>query len=129
MQTNWDVLITAAKKLGIEHANNAASWACDGNSDVRERRKVLAMLRDGDPAAYDYLPRKPNLSGKFADDPTPESIYHTVQRQTVLRESISDTERSDSFVSDLQDALASAYEEAVSETFSLACERELMWRV
>src|SRR5262245_12994488 len=67
--------IAEARELGAEHARNAAAWVADGNTDTEQIRKVLAMLDAGDPEADDYLPRRPDLSGEWADDPTPLSLY------------------------------------------------------
>ena len=66
--------IDKAYSVGVDRANMAASWTYDGNSDVEERARVLAMLRAGDPVAHDYLPRRPDLSGEFADALTPLSL-------------------------------------------------------
>jgi len=104
--------LAAARVAGIEAARNAASWTTDGTTDVLDASRLLAMLDDGDPAAYDYLPRYPDLSGEWADDPTPLSL---------AREITGD----DDPAPDVIDALAEAWEEAVAETFTDACEAEL----
>lgn len=110
--------LSEAKALGVKHAKNAASWCVDGNFDINERERVLMLMRDGDSEAYEYLPREPNLRGEFADDPIPLSIF----RDIVGRSPDYDVE--DDF--NLMEYLADAYEEGVSETFSLACEKELI---
>lgn len=109
----------AARQLGAEAGTAAASWTCDGNSDVAECARVLAMLRDGDPQAFDYLPTTPNLSGEFADDPTPASIMADVVGTGA-------NNYSDDDLGELMDALATAWEDGVSETFGSACEAELI---
>jgi hypothetical protein len=107
--TEWE---EEARGLGRGCALSAASWTVDGNADLHHARKVLTMLEDGDPAADDYLPRRPNLSGEWADDPTPQS----------LAEDITGLEDIDS---DLVDRLAEAWEAGVSDTFESACEKQL----
>jgi hypothetical protein len=111
-----------ARKLGTEAAEAAASWTVDGNSDRQERARVLAMLRDGDPDAYDYLPREPNLSGEYADDLTPRSLFEDITGLDAHAEATWSVDAYNAVV----DALCDAYDEGVSETFSLACERELI---
>lgn len=81
MQTTDDQLtrwLDAARALGEDAGRNAASWCVDGNSDRAERARVLAMMREGDPQAFDFLPPMPNLSGEWADDPTPGSLVEDV---------------------------------------------------
>ena len=107
---------TAGRENGEEHARNTASWATDGNSDHAERARVLAMLRDGDPEAWDHLPREPNLSGEYAEDLTPQSLAEGILGPE-RHEQLADT--------DIIDTLADAYETGVSEVFGLACERQL----
>lgn len=104
-----------ARCLGEEAGERAASWTCDGNTDVEQSRKVARMLADGDPAADDYLPQRPNLSGEWADAPTSASLAQVI------------TGRGWSQLEDgeLTDALATAWEEGVDATFGPACEREL----
>jgi hypothetical protein len=101
-----------ARELGVDAAKCAASWTCDGNGDTNGYRQTLAMLDAGDPAADDRLPNMPDLSGEMAGDPTPLSLTRDV---TGL----------DDPGADVTDALATAWEEGVSETFTQACEAEL----
>jgi hypothetical protein len=101
----------AAYDLGALHARNAASWIVDGNSDTRMARKLLRMMEDGDPAAEDYLPARPDLSGQYAGDLTPASLCEMF-----------DVDTSDERV---MYAMCDAYEDGVSETFEGACEQEL----
>lgn len=112
--TQW---LAAAKQLGQDHANNAASWTTDGNSDRDERGRVLEMLRAGDPAVWDYLPPPPNLSGEWADELTPQSLATQIVGSDL--DNVEDE-------STLIDELCSAYEEGVDETFESACEIELI---
>jgi hypothetical protein len=108
-----------AYRLGVAAAEAAASWAADGNTPDEHRRRVLAMLADGDPMADDYLPAMPNLSGERADALTPHSLAGEIlgdesDEQGELREDPS-----------VVDAIADAWEAGVSDTFRPACEREL----
>lgn len=110
--------IAGARELGVEQAKNAASWVYDGNSDRTERAKVLAMMRDGDPEAQDYLPDWPNLSGEWANDPTPKSLVEDITGLDALDAQALDGE--------LENDLATAYEDGVDETFEQECERLLI---
>src|ERR1700739_2806258 len=92
-----------ARALGIEQAECAAGWAFDGNSTRDERARVLDMLREGDPAAWDYLPAMPNLSGEWADALTPHRLFE----QIVGREPETDDD------GDVIEALADAFENGV----------------
>jgi hypothetical protein len=110
-----DTWTAEARALGVEHAQNAADWAFDGNSDQAERARVLGMMRDGDPAAWDYLPAQPDLSGQWADDLTPDALFERVTGH-----------RPYDPMSGIVDQLADAYEDGVSDTFGLACEAALI---
>jgi len=110
---------TAAYSLGEDAARTAASWTVDGNSDVAERARVLEMLRAGDPAADNYLPRMPDLSGEYADGATPASLLGDVVGEDA--DGFSDDD-----MSDVLDAISTAWENGRDETFTLACEGELI---
>lgn len=75
----FKILLAEAAQLGREAGKNAASWweqdAIGGRSSNAQEcaELTLKMLDDGDPAIYDSLP-SPNLSGEWADDPTPQSL-------------------------------------------------------
>lgn len=101
-----------ARRRGEEAARASATWCADGNSDPEAIARLLRMLGDGDPEAEAYMPARPNLSGEFADDPTPLSLARDITGQ-------------DDPSADLLDAIADAYEEGVSEVFETACEEEL----
>jgi len=100
-----------AREAGREAAHNAASWI--GPVESNSARALLSMLSNGDPAVWDYLPAAPNLSGEWADDPTPLSLARSI---TGVSEPGGDA----------IDALADAFELAVADTFERACERELL---
>jgi hypothetical protein len=104
-----------AKQLGEGHATDAAAWSVNGNSDRTERASVLVMLREGDPAAFDYLPREPDLSGEYADGLTPNSLFEQITREAANNSN-----------GDLVEHLADEYEAGVSETFAAACEAVLI---
>jgi hypothetical protein len=104
-----------AYELGVEHARNVASWIIDGNTPHEYVVRVVAMLDAGDPAIDDHLPRRPNLSGEYADDLTPG----------MLAAEITDLDSDDPHFDELADTLADAYERGVSETFETECERIL----
>lgn len=105
-----------AYELGVTAAKAAASWTVDGNTTQEHIRRVLAMLDDGDPSAYDYLPCEPNLSGEYADDPTPQSIA-----RNILGVEVEELPEG----GELTQELVEAWELGVSETFSAECEAEL----
>lgn len=66
-------LMQSARKLGKEAGENSASWCFDGNTKEETYRIVLRGIENGDPAVYDQF-RQPDLSGEFADSPTPNSL-------------------------------------------------------
>lgn len=84
--------IAQARCRGAEAAMAAASWLEMSESDAR------SILEDVDPAALDgYEP--PNLSGEWADDPTPQSLYDDIVGRDLVP------------TYEALDALASAWEE------------------
>lgn len=86
------------RELGAESGKAAGSWVADGNSDLKACRRMLQMLDDGDPEAYDSLPSAP-LSGEWADGLTCDGV---------LGEVFGDEDFSD----DWRDDLLSAFEDA-----------------
>jgi hypothetical protein len=100
-----------ARELGQDAARAAASWCRDGNETDEHVERMRAMFAEGDPAVDDYLPAMPDLSGEWADAPTPSSLAR-------------DITGSDESSGELVDALADAYLEGVNETFQQACEQE-----
>jgi hypothetical protein len=108
--------IADAERLGGQLAACAAAFVVDGNSSRAERKRVLDLLRDGDPLADEYLPAAPNLSGEWADSLTPQTLFEMI----VGREPASAAD------GDVVERLADAFEQGVGETFSGECERILI---
>lgn len=102
-----------AYQMGRQAAYNAASWI---EASEEGARKLLEGLEDGDPEVWDFLPETPNLSGEWADDPTPARLAEDL---TGLELTGSDAD------SELIDAIADEFERGVSEHFEIACELEL----
>jgi len=69
----WEALLAQATKLGEEAGAAAGTWVFDGNTDAETYRSVLQGYEDGDPAILDMQPAP--LSGEWASDPIPQSIY------------------------------------------------------
>jgi hypothetical protein len=113
--------IQAARELGIEHARNVASWVADGNTDPEGIRRVLRMLEEGDPAADDYLPRRPDLSGEWADGLTPVSLFAEITGEDYVDAGLAH----ETLMGGPLDAMCDAYEQGVADTFQSACEAEL----
>jgi hypothetical protein len=63
--------VRQARYLGADAALAAASWVEMTEADAR------SILEDVDPEVLDRYP-EPNLSGEWADDPTPVSLAHEV---------------------------------------------------
>lgn len=110
-----------AYALGAEAARAAASWAADVNVDPVSIARTLDMLDAGDPAANDYLPPMPNLSGEWADAPTPGRLYEEVTGRDAHGDS---TWNYDAYQEVLEE-LCDAWEQGVADTFEQACEAEL----
>ena len=112
IKDHWQeiAVINKARNLGRDAGEAAGSWAADGSTDAEYALRTIQQLEDGDPEAWGYLPEIPNLSGEWADSPTPRSLADDLGI---------DPE------SDLLEAACEAWEEGVSETFEDACIREL----
>jgi hypothetical protein len=106
--------IETARLRGVEDAESAATWATDGNMSIERARDILARLQLCDSYSED-LPARPNLSGEWADDLTPQRLFEQI---------IGEPERTADY--ELMDQLADAYEEGVGETFEPACEVQLL---
>ena len=99
-----------AADLGAEHAKAAATWTVDGNTKPEAVARVLELIDEGDDVD-DYLPRRPNLSGEYADDLTPARLAAELGI--------------DPDDGELVEAACDAYDDAVAEHFAPACEAEL----
>jgi hypothetical protein len=71
------------------------------------------MLRDGDPQAWDCLPKQPDLSGEMADGMTPKR----------LMDEIGAADADDDH--ELEQRCCDAYDEGVGNAFGPACEKHL----
>jgi hypothetical protein len=67
----------------------------------------------------------PNLSGEFADDPTPQSVAADVLGGALAPWEEHGHNAPDIIDAETLDAIAEAWERGVSETFQEACEAEL----
>lgn len=99
-----------AERLGEEAARSAATWVTNGNESDESRRRKLQRIED-----EGYVPGEillaPNLSGEFADSPTPQSLLRDIVGPDADP--------------DLADELATAWEEGVEAEFEGAVTREL----
>jgi len=114
--------LTEARERGVEAAKAAASWSIDGNMSQEHYRHMVELFESGDSEDLDeYLPAQPNLSGEWAGDPTPVSLYEEITGRAANPDvgGLSyETEHGW-----LIDKIADAFEEGVSGTFSGECER------
>lgn len=112
----------AAYQRGVQDAIAAASWVTDGNATPEHYARLLAMFDEGAAELSDCLPTEPNLSGEWADSPTPQSLAADILGADWETHGYN---APDFLPSAKVDALASAYEEGVSDTFQPECERLL----
>lgn len=66
-----------ARELGREAGRAAATWYFDGNTADETYAAVRRGIDEGDPAILDTF-KVPDLSGEWADSPTPASIMAEV---------------------------------------------------
>lgn len=66
-------ILRKAKRDGRNAGKASASWCFDGNTTDATYRAFLKGYRDGDPMVLDQF-SPPNLSGEWADSPTPQTI-------------------------------------------------------
>jgi hypothetical protein len=64
--------LEAARKLGAEHGQNAASWSFDGNTPHETYVVALRGIREGDPAVLDRFNAPPGIGSEYAI----ESLYY-----------------------------------------------------
>lgn len=103
--------LTEARNLGAQAARNAATWVVDGNTERETIQSMLTSLLNCD---LD-LPNRPNLSGEFADSPTPITLWEEVTGSPNVAPEQYET----------LEAIIYAWEEGVNETFETAVEEEL----
>jgi hypothetical protein len=108
-----------ARAQGETAGRNAASWVLDGNHDDSHYERLERMMDEGDPALYDYLPERPNLSGEWADAPVPATLFEEITGLDAHAEASWNYE----VYSEVLEALCTAWEDAVAETFDHECER------
>lgn len=104
-------ILRQARKDGRQAGLAAASWVFDGNTSKRTFERIANGIADGDPEVLDSL-RGPNLSGEYADDPTPRSLAADY-----------DLAEDDPRAEWLIDDLATAWEDAASLAFWHEVER------
>jgi hypothetical protein len=110
-----------AYELGRDAAIAAASWVLDGNTSQDHIRRMVAWLDDGDPRADEFLPAMPDLSGEWADAPTPRSLFEDItglMRTRKRHSAMAPITRS-------RTEIADAWEAGVDDTFMAECERIL----
>jgi hypothetical protein len=105
---------------GVEDAVAAASWIIDGNTPQDAIRRTLELIDAGDDMS-DYQPRRPDLSGEYADDLTPNRLADDIFGHGWCPDFYA-PEGEDH---DRMMALCDAYEAGVDETFDVECERIL----
>jgi len=74
MQDQDTTLVQRAREAGRAHGKAAASWYFDGNTPQETYALVLKGIEEGDPAVLETFPSDP-LSGEWADDPTPQTVW------------------------------------------------------
>jgi hypothetical protein len=109
-----------AYRMGADAGIAAASWVMDGNTSTEHVGRLVAMLDAGDPEVYDHLPARPDLSGEWADSPTPRSLYRDIMGN-VPGESAHPEWLSER----IETEIADAWEAGVDSTFESECERIL----
>ena len=107
-------LKAAARAAGKAAGISAASWVEVSETNASA---ILAGLNDCDPAVYDSL-AFPNLSGEYADAPTPRSLMEDIG----LGE---DDTRYEWLESDLCDAWENASSQAFEREVSRRCRYHL----
>jgi hypothetical protein len=119
-----DVELERAEREGADAARAAATWTCDGNTYPAHTRRVLAMLEGGDDVD-EYLPRRPDLAGEYADDRTPQSLAADIVGSSARLYALHGYNAPDLIPAERVDAIADAYEQGVADTFTDACAAEL----
>lgn len=76
-QARIDQLMGEVEALAETTGTAAGSWYFDGNSPPEMYERVCQGLIDGDPEILDSIPY-PDLSGEWADAPTPKSVKEDI---------------------------------------------------
>jgi hypothetical protein len=112
---NTDKATERAEILGTKAGQNAAQWAIQdlwGGRATREEREtaesVLKQLDEGNPRIYDSF-TLPDLSGEWAGDPTPHTLFEDCTGYEYFPD-IDDHQET-------LDALCTTWEQAVSDAF------------
>lgn len=110
-------ILRKARRDGRAAGLAAASWVFDGNTKDETYKRFLQGMRDGDPEVMDAV-NTPNLSGEYADDPTPQSLAEDY-----------DLDESNDPEGWRLDEACSAWEEAASQAFWDELERVCRFHV
>lgn len=111
-----------AYELGRDVALAAASWLDVTRMDAETITSALDAITNGDPRAEYVLPARPNLSGEYADDPTPQSLAADILGADYATHGYN---APDLLPAEQVDAIAEAFERGVADHFEPECERIL----
>ena len=105
-------MATTLRNLAIKEGKSVgeamASWVFDGNTTQETYAKVLRGIQGGDPVVLDNL-TTPNLSGEWADEPTPNSLASDLCIQT-------DDDRLDDLCTLWEDAACQTFWDEIERT-------------
>ena len=105
-------MATTLRNIAIAEGKSAgkamASWVFDGNTDPANYARILKGIQDGDPVVLDNL-TTPNLSGEWADDPTPQTLADDLGIET-------DDDRLDDLCTLWEDAAHRAFWDEIERT-------------
>ena len=100
-----------ARMMGRAAGRAAATWYFDGNTDAATYARVRQGIDDGDPEVLDTF-KVPDLSGEWADGPTPASLMANVYAHP---------ER----MADAESDICQAWEDGASDGYMAEIERTL----
>lgn len=118
--SNATPLMEQARERGEDAARSAATWTLHAGATPEDAAALLALLDAGDPAASALLPERPSLTGELGDN-TPATLFEGIIGRPPVLDSLSVESEDGALI----DALASAYEEGVTDAFGPACEAQL----
>jgi hypothetical protein len=107
--------LEAARALGAEHGQNAASWSFDGNTTHETYVRALRGIREGDPLVLDSFPSEPRGLG---DEYTVESLYYDLNL-------VYDPDRDADEIAQITEA----FEQAERDAFWAEVERAAIYQV